>query len=81
MSKKKKPFDFGGVGHCPHCNSQNIEYEPRPNYMDNLQLWGFECNDCGTIAVEESTIEYVSTNVDDEEPLYEGDKVGDDNDE
>ena len=44
-------------GNCVKCDSDNIEYGEH-EFDDNLILFDYKCNDCGTTGVEVSMLVY-----------------------
>jgi len=65
MAKTRKTFQ-ASKGHCPVCNSKDLDYEDGPEFYGETYSFNLECRKCGTFAREEySSGEFLGFNVDD----------------
>jgi hypothetical protein len=64
-TKKKRTF-LATKGHCPVCNSKELDYDESPEFYGETYTFAFECKKCGTFAREEyGAGEFLGFNVDD----------------
>jgi hypothetical protein len=60
---KKKTFNVKR-GHCPVCNSADLDYDHDPEFYGETYTFAFECKKCGTVGREEHGSEFIGFNVD-----------------
>jgi len=62
--KNKKTF-IADRGHCPVCNSMDLDYDEQPEFYAETHTFGFECGKCGTFGREEYGGDFIGFHVDD----------------
>jgi len=56
---------FAKKGHCPVCNSTDLNYENDPEFYGETYSFNLECRKCGTFAREEyGSGEFLGFNID-----------------
>jgi hypothetical protein len=63
---KAKTF-HASRGHCPVCNSTDMEYEKTPEFYADTHTFEFECGKCGAVGREEHGEGFIGFHVDDSE--------------
>jgi hypothetical protein len=75
---KKRTFN-AQKGHCPVCNSTDLDYEEDPEFYGETYSFNLECKKCGTFAREEyGSGEFLGFNIDDS-PYFMGSKAAREN--
>jgi hypothetical protein len=63
-TNKKKTF-LATKGHCPVCNSTDLDYENQPEFYGETYTFAFECEKCETVGREEyGNGEFLGFNID-----------------
>jgi Zn ribbon nucleic-acid-binding protein len=63
MAKTRKTFK-ASKGHCPVCNSTDLDYDEQPEFYADTHTFTFECKKCGTVGREENGEGFIGFHVD-----------------